>query len=178
MAEKNMNTRFLPLTILILLVVLVVLVGLSVQTKPRAVVAQRVLPLTGDSISVLERINNSYSGVRHIFEQSCFDCHSAYTEFPWYQSLPLAGGLLEDHVRHGRKHLDLTNDFPFKGFDNQIHALQEIRQEIEEGEMPLWSYRLLHWGTAIEGPRRDSVFLWIDSSIALLKAADSTPPEN
>ena len=42
-------------------------------------------------------------------------------------------------------------------------------KEIEEGDMPILSYRLTHWGLLIENKRQDSLFLWIDESIALLK---------
>jgi len=171
MGKQARKSKYGPLTILLILVLVVVVFALSVQREPRQVVAQTVLPLEGDSIPVLVQINHAYQSVRHIFEQSCFDCHSAYTEFPWYRSLPLAGGFLEDHVKHGRDHLDLTEDFPFKGAEDQLKILQEIKHEIDDNEMPLWSYRLLHWRTAIEGPRRDSVFVWIDSSLALLRTA-------
>jgi len=121
-----------------------------------------------DSIYLL--INTTYQDIRPIFERSCFDCHSSFTDFPWYHNLPLIGGMLDHHVEEGREHLDLTGDFPFGGSGGQAQLLNEIKEEIEDGEMPLWSYRLLHWGTAIEGERRDSLFEWIDASLKLLQS--------
>lgn len=126
--------------------------------------------------SIYQLIDKSYQAVRPIFEKSCFDCHSSLTDFPWYHSLPLIGGMLDDHVKEGRKHLDLSNDFPFGGDGDQAEHLKDIKGEIEDGEMPLWSYRLIHWGTAIEDERRDSVFGWIDESLKLLQShGESTP---
>lgn len=130
---------------------------------------------TMDSLtdSVYMLINKSYQDVRPILERSCFDCHSSLTDFPWYHSLPLIGGMLDSHVKEGREHLDLTNDFPFGGHGGQVDHLNEIKEQIEEGEMPLWSYRLMHWGTAVEGERRDSLFAWIDESLKLLQTQAS-----
>ena len=114
-------------------------------------------------------INEQFQAVKPIFEYSCYDCHSDATDYPWYHSIPGIGGLLDSHVEEGREHLDMSNGFPFKGYEDQAEALEEIREEIEEGEMPLWSYRLIHWGRQIEGSRRDSVFAWIDASRLLLR---------
>ena len=161
---SNLGTRLL----VIVLLLLVVAFGFSVQTEPRKVERAVVTPLNGDSATVEQQIAHSYKSVEYIFEQSCFDCHSTDPQFPWYHSLPLVGGMLDSHASEGKEHLDLSNGYPFGGFGNQVRALRKIRNEIEEGDMPLWSYRIMHWGTAIEGARRDSVFAWIDSSLALL----------
>ena len=123
---------------------------------------------TAPGDTVYAAINAAYQSVRPIFEKSCFDCHSRNTDYPWYHSLPLVGGMMDDHIREGRAHLDLSDDFPFGGVENQAGGLRKIKNEIEEGEMPLWSYRLLHWGSSVIGARRDSVFAWIDQSLQLL----------
>jgi hypothetical protein len=126
--------------------------------------------------SIYQLINASYQDVRPIFERSCFDCHSSFTDFPWYHSLPLIGGMLDHDVKEGRDHLDLSNDFPFGSVDDQSKGLREIKDEIEGGDMPLLGYRMMHWGRAIEGERRDSVFGWIDESLKLLQSHTETQP--
>ena len=119
--------------------------------------------------SVYAAINSNYQTVRHIFRKSCFDCHTDSTKYPWYHVLPFIGGLIDDDIKEAKEHLNMSDDFPFSGHATQIERLREIREEIEDGEMPLWSYRLTHWGLLIEGERQDSLFLWIDESIKLLK---------
>lgn len=119
--------------------------------------------------SVYAAINNNYQTVRHIFKKSCFDCHSDSTNYPWYHNLPFIGGMIDDDIKEAKKHLDMTNDFPFGGHVTQIEQLIEIKEQIKDGDMPILSYRFMHWGHLIEGKRQDSVFLWIDESIALLK---------
>ncbi|MEW6411049.1 MAG: heme-binding domain-containing protein [Candidatus Zixiibacteriota bacterium] len=123
-----------------------------------------------DSIkdSVFSDINAEYLTIKPIFEKSCFDCHSQNTEYPWYHSLPLIGGMMDDHIKEGREHLDLSNDFPFTGKESLPELLDDIKKEIAEEKMPLWSYRLMHWGTLIEGAQQDSVFSWIERAKAAI----------
>ena len=109
-------------------------------------------------------INADYQSVKPILEKSCFDCHSRFTEYPWYHKIPGIKGMIDGHIKEGREHLEFSDDFPFTGKENTLKLLGEIKEEIEEGEMPLFGYQLLHWGTAIEGAQQDSVFNWIDRS--------------
>jgi hypothetical protein len=122
--------------------------------------------------SIYSTINENYQSVRHIFEYSCFDCHTTYTNYPWYHGIPGIKGMIDEDIEHGRSHLEMSGDFPFGGDDDQAHILEEIKEEIEEGAMPLRSYRLTHWGRLIEGEKRDTVFKWLDESLALLKTLE------
>ena len=119
--------------------------------------------------SVYAAINDNYQTVRYIFKNSCFDCHTDSTKYPWYHVLPLIGGMIDDDIEEAKTHLDMSNDFPFGVHATQIDQLTEIKEEIKEGKMPILSYRLTHWGLLIEGEKQDSVFLWIDESIKMLK---------
>ncbi len=121
------------------------------------------------SDSTINRINAEYRSIEPILRKSCYDCHSAHTDYPWYHNLPIVGGMLDDHIKEGREHLDLTDGFPFGGEDDQAELLADMRKEIEAGDMPLLGYRLMHWGTLIEGARRDSVFNWIDRTLNVLR---------
>lgn len=118
--------------------------------------------------SVFSIINDRYQEIKPIFQHSCFDCHSDNTDYPWYHKLPVIKGILDEHIAEGREYLDFSHDFPFSGKDSPLELLSEIKNEIEEDEMPLLSYRILHWGKLIEGARRDSVFQWIDSATSML----------
>jgi len=124
---------------------------------------------TGELDSIYSIINESYQSVRHIFEYSCFDCHSSSVSYPWYYEIPGIKGMIDNDTKEALEHLDFSNDFPFGGHANQLEQLKEIKEEIEDDAMPLMSYRMMHWGRLIEGEKRDSVFNWIDESLDLLK---------
>lgn len=116
--------------------------------------------------STYGEITVAYKSVKPILKNSCYDCHSAQTVYPWYHSLPLVGGFLDGHIKEAREHIDFSNDFPFGGHAGQIKQLQAIKKEIEEGEMPLWSYQIMHWNSEVEGTARDSLFEWIDTALS------------
>ncbi len=119
-----------------------------------------------DSVFVI--INQHYQSVRPIFEHSCFDCHSKYTKYPWYHKLPLIKGLIDSDIKEASEQVDFSADFPFTGEDPLLLILRHLKQEIKEGDMPPWNYRLMHWGKLIEGARQDSVFQWIDNTESML----------
>ncbi|HKK21740.1 MAG TPA: heme-binding domain-containing protein [candidate division Zixibacteria bacterium] len=114
--------------------------------------------------SVFAIINQNYQAVRPIFEHSCFNCHSKFTDYPWYHKLPLVKSLIDSDIKEARHHVDMSDDFPFGGEHVPLVTLRHIKREIEEADMPPWDYRLMHWGTKIEGEKQDSVFQWIDTS--------------
>ncbi len=118
--------------------------------------------------SLYAQINQSFQTVKPMLEASCYDCHSANTNEPWYFNIPGVNSLLTSHVKEAREHLDFTNGFPFKSKESQRAILHELKEEVEEGEMPLLSYRLMHWGLLIENEQQDSLFQWIDETILLL----------
>lgn len=106
----------------------------------------------------------SYKTIELILKKSCYDCHSSKTVYPWYHSLPIVSGFLDAHIKEAREHIDFSDGFPFGGHASQIKQLEAIKKEIAEGEMPLWSYQIMHWNSAIEGATRDSLFEWLDTA--------------
>jgi Haem-binding domain len=119
--------------------------------------------------SVYAAIGVSYNAVEPMLKNSCYDCHSAQAVFPWYQSLPIIKQMIANDIKEGRSHLDLDQGFPFAGHASQLAQLEEIRKEVAESEMPLFAYRMMHWGTLIEDEKQDTLFNWIDKSSAAIK---------
>jgi len=119
-----------------------------------------------DSIFMI--INHNYMKIKPIVQKSCFDCHSEYTEYPWYYKLPLINGMIKEHVKEGREYLDFSYDFPFSGKDDILEILENIKEEVQKEDMPLFSYRLIHWGKLIKGVQQDSLFEWVDNSVLIL----------
>ncbi len=115
-------------------------------------------------------INKGFQKIKPMLEYSCYDCHSTQTKEPWYFNIPGVSSFIKSHIDEGLEHLDFTNGFPFKTKESLLEILHEMKEEVEEGEMPLLSYRIMHWGRLIEGEQQDSLFQWIEKSEATLKA--------
>lgn len=120
--------------------------------------------------SVYNGIAGTYHGIHPILKNSCYDCHSNQTEYPWYYIIPGISGMIDQDIEESMEHLDMSDGFPFGGHASQYDQLREIKKEIEKDAMPLKYYRWMHWGSAVEGERRDSLFEWIDSSMNLIES--------
>jgi len=87
---------------------------------------------------------------RELVQRACFDCHSNQTRYPWYSQVEPARWLLWDHIRGARRHLNFSDPDSDLDVDDLVDA-------IRSGDMPLWSYRLLHPAARLTGPEKDSL---------------------
>ncbi|AWH74960.1 cytochrome C [Dokdonia sp. Dokd-P16] len=95
------------------------------------------------AIEEFETETNMPAEVRAIFSNNCYDCHSGVTTYPWYADIAPLSYWLNDHIKDGKRHFDVEdwNNYSLKKKD---HKLDELIEEVEEGEMPLKSYTLVH----------------------------------
>lgn len=81
--------------------------------------------------------------VQEILDRACADCHSHATKWPWYAYVAPVSWLVVYDTNEGREHLNFSTwgRYSAKKQANKIH---EMWEEVEEGEMPLPPYLLLH----------------------------------
>lgn len=96
-----------------------------------------------DQSQTLEAHTRMTPEVGTIFERACNDCHSSRTTWPWYTNVAPVSWWVIDHVNHGREHLNYSEWGKMKPAD-QNKSLQEICEEVEDGNMPLPSYLPMH----------------------------------
>ncbi|GAA4274460.1 heme-binding domain-containing protein [Aquimarina gracilis] len=96
-----------------------------------------------DSIAYFENETQPSDQIRTILKDNCYDCHSNHTIYPWYAEVAPVSYWLADHVEHGREHFNVSD---WEGYTNKKkdHKLDELIEEVEEGEMPLNSYTWMH----------------------------------
>lgn len=95
--------------------------------------------------------------------KSCFDCHSDQVELPLYSKVAPSSWLLAGHINEGKAHLNFSE---WREYSNRekIGLLDEIKNEVSSGEMPLKSYLLIH-RDAKPGPEEISAILkWVDDA--------------
>ena len=86
---------------------------------------------------------NAAPEVKEILKNSCYDCHSNETVWPWYSYVAPVSWLITNDVKDGRRHLNFS-EWELLSIRDQIKASDEIREEVEEGEMPLPIYTFMH----------------------------------
>ena len=96
-----------------------------------------------EEITVFKTETRPSEEVLSILEKNCFDCHSNQTIYPWYAEIAPISYWLDDHVVQGKKHFNMStwDKYSIKKKD---HKLEELIEEVEEGEMPLDSYTWIH----------------------------------
>ena len=93
----------------------------------------------GDHTTEFIKETNPPKDVKVILEQTCYNCHTHNTEYPWYNNIAPVSYWLADHVKDGKKHLNFSawNTYELKKKD---HKFEELIEEVQEGEMPLKEY--------------------------------------
>lgn len=100
--------------------------------------------------------------IRAILKTSCADCHSNNTRYPWYAHIQPLGWWLNHHVEEGKQELNF-NEFASYRPRRQYHKLEEIIEQVQEGEMPLKSYTLVHWEAKLNETQRGQIAGWANT---------------
>lgn len=131
------------------------------------------LPVVADH--TISATFNISPGIKSTLETSCYDCHSNRTTFPWYTEIQPVGWWLQDHVNEGRGELNF-DEFATYSPRRQFHKLEEIGEQVEEGEMPLTSYTIMHGKAKLSDVQKKELKDWSDAmrdSMKLHYPADS-----
>ena len=81
--------------------------------------------------------------IAKMIKTSCYDCHSNEIEYPWYSNVAPASWYLKNHINEARSRVNFSEwaDYPEEKISRKLEACAE---DVEEGEMPLSSYTLIH----------------------------------
>ena len=103
------------------------------------------------------------ANVRAVLKQSCYDCHSNETRWPWYSHVAPVSWLVAHDVHEARKHLNFStwNRYDAK---RQARKLNAAWEEVEEGEMPLWYYQAVHRDAVLSAEDRALLHEWATST--------------
>jgi hypothetical protein len=81
--------------------------------------------------------------VKNLLANSCFDCHSNNTKYPWYTSVQPIGWLMAKHISDGKEELNF-DELAALGTRRRNSKFKSISQQIEQDKMPLKSYLFVH----------------------------------
>ena len=107
--------------------------------------------------------------VASILESSCYDCHSNNTHYPWYANFQPVAWWLADHIKEGKKEINFS-EFASYRIGRQYKKLEEIKKEVEEGEMPLQSYTIIHGDAKLSAAQKEILLQWASTTRDSIKA--------
>jgi hypothetical protein len=99
------------------------------------------------------------SRVRSALLQSCGDCHSDSTRYPWYTWLPWISEVVQDDVQRGREQLNLSHWSQYSRLRQQ-RALTGIANQVKDRLMPLPEYLVLHPLARLSDQEVNAIFDW------------------
>lgn len=119
---------------------------------------------------IFAQINLNYEKeIKPIFRSKCMNCHSSQTNYPAYSNWPIVKKIIDDDIAESKKHIDMTNGFPFAGHGTPTEDLEALKKAALNGSMPPLRYRIMHWQSGLTDTERKAISTWVDESLDLLK---------
>jgi hypothetical protein len=88
-------------------------------------------------------LTSANSEVANTLKIACYDCHSNQPTYPWYTNIAPVSWWIKHHINEGSHHLNFSIWGTYKE-KRKNHKLDECVEMVEEGEMPMSSYTLMH----------------------------------
>ena len=97
--------------------------------------------------------------VMQVLKRSCYDCHSDHSTYPWYDRISPISWWVADHINDGKRELNFTQ-FKQNTTKRQLHKMEEIRETVEKGDMPLKSYLVMHGDAKLTDHEKNILVEW------------------
>ena len=97
--------------------------------------------------------------VLDIFKNSCYDCHSNNTRYPWYVNIQPMGWMMARHIRNGKENLNFS-EFATYSKRKQANKLRAIETSIKDGSMPISSYTIMHTDARLSKEDTTVIIKW------------------
>ena len=121
------------------IIALILLVGfVGIQFVPTDLNQSDTVPITDFLL-----VNNTQENISALLQESCYNCHSNNTEYPWYNKVQPVAWFLEDHINEGKEELNF-NEWDAYSNRRKNSKLKSIISQVKDDEMPLASYTLIH----------------------------------
>lgn len=108
----------------------------------------------------------------NLIKNSCYDCHSNETNYPWYHNVAPISWVMADHINRGRKTLN------FSEWDNidpkiKLERLKRAKETINNHLMPKSEYVMLHEDALLAPHEQQWLGKFFDSEIQKLNTTQS-----
>jgi hypothetical protein len=111
------------------------------------------------STNDITNVHPPSSEVNNILQKACNDCHSNNSYYPWYTNIQPFGMWIQDHIDEGKSELNFS-EFKTYTAKRQAKKMHEIEEMIEENEMPLYSYTIIHRNAKLTDIEKQQLIAW------------------
>ncbi len=121
-------------------------------------------------LKAYKEINENYNkNIKPIFKKKCFDCHGLITQSPWYYKIPGVKQMIDYDIKEAKKHLDMSEDFPFISHETPLKDLESLKEVSMEDDMPPFRYIIGNWDARLDKKEKQAIIKWTEESILKLK---------
>ena len=107
--------------------------------------------------------------VKAILGKACNDCHSNNTRYPWYSNIQPVDWWMTGHITKGKKGMNL-DEYTNKRLRYQYHKMEDLIEQVKEGDMPLDSYTWIHKNAILSTDEKQKVLDWAQAVRDSIKA--------
>ncbi len=97
-----------------------------------------------------------------LLRTSCYDCHSNNSAYPWYDKIAPVSWWVAHHIDEAKEELNFSEWATFTS-KRKNHKLKEMIEVLDEGEMPLSSYLIMHSDAKISADQVAQLKSWINT---------------
>lgn len=105
--------------------------------------------------------------VAGMLKQSCYDCHSNTTNYPWYSHVAPFSWLVAKDVREAREELNFSTWTDYDMME-KLEKLDDISIEVSEGEMPMGIYTAIHSSAKLNETQIQQLVEWAETTMDLV----------
>ncbi|MFY8186194.1 MAG: heme-binding domain-containing protein [Bacteroidia bacterium] len=113
---------------------------------------------------------NVPADVMTVLKTSCYDCHSNNTNDMWYMNIQPIGLWVSNHIEEGKEELNFSEWVKYKP-KRKAHKMEEIAEMVNEDEMPMSSYTIIHGEAKLSAAQKKLLVEWAMAAHDSLKAA-------
>lgn len=129
------------------------------------------LPVTANNPGDIHEELLVGDNVSSILRSACYDCHSNETTYPWYSNVAPFSWIILHDIEEGRHELNFS-EWAGYAVDRKHHKLEELIEEVEEGEMPMNIYTVMHQDADLTETQKEELIAWAQAEMKRLKPAE------
>jgi hypothetical protein len=116
-------------------------------------------PLVDEKVAL-----NTDPKIMNVLKNSCYDCHSSETKYPWYHNIAPVSWVMSDNIDSGRKAIDFSN---WANMDAKVKVqrLERGKQLIANELMPKGEYVLMHKNAVLNNEEKQILEQFFDSQL-------------
>lgn len=144
--------KILKLLILILFIVIVIIQFIP-HDKPEVI-------LTNENDLIYN--NQLPEHISVMLKESCYDCHSNETIYPWYSYMAPVSWLVVKDIREGREELNFSH-WESQNKMDKAKNLDKIIDEVTDENMPMPIYTIMHTEAKLSNDDRLLLAEWAEN---------------